>query len=122
MVTMARILVVDDVPDSVRLVAMLLRADKHEVITVESPASAFAILKHHEIDAIIADHNMPGMTGEAFLERVGTLWPHIARLMLTADPRVRNDAGREYPVAYKPFRAAELRAQVAMLLAGRKTV
>jgi DNA-binding NtrC family response regulator len=60
---------------------------------------------------------MPGMTGEALLELIQSRWPHMARLMLTADPRIKNDADRAYPVVYKPFRLPELRATVNSLLA-----
>ena len=96
---------------------MILQAEKHEVITVDSPARAFLALRHRAVDLIVCDQNMPGMTGSVFLERVGAQWPQIRRMMLTADPRMRNDEGVPYRVLYKPFKAAELRAEVARLLA-----
>ena len=113
---MARLLVVDDVVESVRLIAVVLQAEGHEVVTVESPARAFAFMKAKRVDLVIADHNMPGMSGEAFLERVALLWPKTAKLMLTADPRIKNEPTRPYPVVYKPFKLGELREQVNKLL------
>lgn len=113
---MARVLIIDDVPETVRLVALLLQADKHEVVGVDTPARAFALMRVRPFDLVIADHNMPGMTGEALLERVGALWPKTARLMLTADPRVKNDGSHPYPVMHKPFKVTELRAQLGKLL------
>jgi len=116
---MARVLVVDDVLESVNLISIVLHADGHECHAVSSPAQAFAMLKAKPFDLVISDQNMPGMSGETLLERVRVLWPDTKRLMLTADPRVRNDEGRAYPVIYKPFRLPELRSAVTALLSRR---
>jgi DNA-binding response OmpR family regulator len=116
---MARVLVVDDVPESVRLIEMVLRAEKHDVSIAESPQRGFTVLSEKPADLVIVDQNMPGMTGEAMLERVAMMWPHTARLMLTADPRIKNEEGRPYPVMHKPFKLAELRAMVVKLVSGR---
>jgi CheY-like chemotaxis protein len=116
---MARVLVVDDVLESVNLITIVLHADGHECHAVSSPAQAFAMLKDKPFDLVISDQNMPGMTGESLLERVRLLWPDTKRMMLTADPRIKNDEDRSYPVIYKPFRLPELRSAVASLLSGR---
>lgn len=116
---MARVLVVDDILESVNLIAMVLHADGHECLAVSSPAQALTMLASKPFDLVISDQNMPGMTGEDLLERVHVLWPDTRRMMLTADPRIRNDEGREYPVMYKPFRLPELRAAVTALLSRR---
>src|SRR2546423_32685 len=116
---MARIVVLDDVPESVRLIGMVLQSEGHDVATVDSPARAFALLKLKPADLVIADQNMPGMTGEAFLERAAMLWPKMAMMLLTADMRIRPETPRPYPVMYKPFKIAELRELVKKLLSAR---
>jgi len=115
MMAMARVIVVDDVPESVRLIEMVLRADKHDVTIADTPEGGLELLTTFPVDLVIVDQNMPRMTGESMLERVGLLWPHTARLMLTADPRIKNEDSRPYPVMYKPFRLPELRAMVTKL-------
>lgn len=118
---MARVLVIDDVLESVNLITMVLQADGLECQAVSTPAQAFTMMAVKPYDLVITDQNMPGMTGEAVLDLVHARWPGTARLMLTADPRIReDDAGRAYPVMYKPFRLPALRAAVKDLLAGRK--
>ena len=117
---MARVLVVDDIPESVSLISIVLQADGHECHAVSSPAQAFSLLTAKSFDLVISDQNMPGMTGESLLERVAQLWPQCARLMLTADPRIRNEPDRGYPVVYKPFRLPQLRTAVTELLAKSK--
>jgi two-component system response regulator GlrR len=114
---MARVLVVDDHPDSVRMISVVLSSERHDVVAVESAAAALAALRQGAaFDLIIADQNMPGMTGEALLERVASLWPSMARLMVTADVRLRENPARGYAVIHRPFRLAELRAQVVRAL------
>jgi CheY-like chemotaxis protein len=113
---MARILLVDDMPDAVRIVAMMLRGEHHEIVGVGSPDQALTALAREPFDLVIADQNMPGMTGDVLLARVGVLWPFTARLLLTADPRLR-DGELPFPVMHKPFKLVELRALVSRLLA-----
>ncbi len=117
---MARILVVDDVPESVRLIELVLRADGNEVTTVTSPALAFEALRAQPTSLIIADQNMPGMTGETLLERVAALWPATRRLMLTADMRIDPKIDRGYRVMHKPFKLDALRDQVRGLLGSKQ--
>lgn len=113
---MAKILVVDDQPDSVRLIGLVLQHNRHEVTTIDNPASAFIMLRGRPFDLVIADQNMPGMTGQALLDRVGQLFPKTARLMLTADPRMKDDKSLPYRVMHKPYKVEELRALVETLL------
>ncbi|MEI8256573.1 MAG: response regulator [Deltaproteobacteria bacterium] len=117
---MARVLVIDDVLESVNLITLVLQADGHECKAVSTPAQAFLLMEAKPFDLVITDQNMPGMTGEAVLERVTAQWPKTAQLMLTADPRIREGEGRTYPVMHKPFRLPVLRAAVKDLLEGRK--
>jgi CheY-like chemotaxis protein len=119
---MARILVVDDHPDATRLIGLMFQRG-HEVFSANCAAVALDMLRQQSVDLVIADQNMPEMTGEALLERVGLLFPRVARLMLTADIRVKNDPSRPYRVIYRPFKSADLRGHVARLLdtAGVKT-
>lgn len=113
---MAKILVVDDQPDSVRLIGLVLQHNRHEVTTIDNPASAFIMLRGRPFDLVIADQNMPGMTGQALLDRVGQLFPKTARLMLTADPRMKDDKSLPYRVMHKPYKVEELRGLVEQLL------
>jgi len=59
----ARILVVDDIPANVRLLAAKLGAEYFEVTTATSGAEALNLIANREFDLILLDVMMPGMSG-----------------------------------------------------------
>jgi len=71
---MATVLVVDDEPAILKLIATMLEAE-HSVITAESGVEALTILEsyHDRIDLIVTDVMMPGMTGLELLERLESI-------------------------------------------------
>jgi CheY-like chemotaxis protein len=68
---MATVLVVDDEPAILKLIATVLQAE-HSVITAESAIEALTLFEsyHDRIDVIITDVMMPGMTGLQLVERL----------------------------------------------------
>ena len=65
---MARILVVDDSPDTLHLVSATLESAGHRVIGVADPLGALAIVRTEPIDAAVLDIMMPGLSGWELLE------------------------------------------------------
>ena len=60
-----RILVVDDEPALVTMLARLLESDGHEVAVATSGEEALSILEHATVDVVISDLGMgAGMNGE----------------------------------------------------------
>jgi CheY-like chemotaxis protein len=61
---MATVLVVDDDPTILRLVARLLEGTDHEIVgeATDGHAAVAAFSEHHP-DVVILDHMMPGITG-----------------------------------------------------------
>ncbi|HVZ97299.1 MAG TPA: response regulator [Chitinophagaceae bacterium] len=57
------ILVADDEPDILEIIAFNLRAEKYEVITAKNGNEAVVMAKTHNPDLIILDVMMPGKTG-----------------------------------------------------------
>ncbi len=82
------ILVVDDDPAVSRVLGALLRQEGFDVHVARSGDEALAMLAERSIDVVIdvviADLRMPGMDGMALLERIGTEWPGVPVVMLTA--------------------------------------
>jgi len=61
---MARVLVVDDDPDTVRIVSFRLQAKGHRVIGATSPEEALeAVAARGRPDVVVLDVSMPGMSG-----------------------------------------------------------
>jgi signal transduction histidine kinase/ActR/RegA family two-component response regulator len=72
-----RILVVDDHDDTRRVLANLLRARGHEVLTAMDVASALEILTRKSTDVLLSDIGLPDGTGYHLMERAKVLQPLI---------------------------------------------
>ncbi|HEX9803377.1 MAG TPA: response regulator, partial [Gammaproteobacteria bacterium] len=77
------VLVVDDEPNILRSLVRLLRRDGYNILTAGSGAEGLELLAQHEVEVIISDQRMPGMTGTEFLSRVKGLYPETVRIVLS---------------------------------------
>lgn len=66
----ATILVVEDTPDILEIVCLLLEQEGYSVYRAEYCSLAFEILTNQQIDLIITDLMLPGMTGLEFIHKV----------------------------------------------------
>ena len=109
-----RILIADDEQHIVSLLSVTLRRRGYEVLTADNGHRALELAGLFEIDLIIVDQNMPGMSGAELAERFGDTIPI---LMVTARPEIQL---ADYPhinaVIHKPFSPKVLVAQVENLI------
>jgi len=114
------ILLVDDDPDVRAVAAAMLRAAGHTVIEAGSGGAALERLDQDaaRIDLLIADLAMPGMNGFELARAARQGRPDLPILFVTgfAD-MARSEEGRRETVLQKPFRADELAAKIAEVLA-----
>lgn len=68
-----RLLVVDDDPDTIYLLALLFEADGAELITASSASEALEALKHSSVDILISDIMLPGENGYSLISQVRNL-------------------------------------------------
>ncbi len=80
------VLFVDDDPQILSALARNLRHETFEFVRASSGDEALALLRARPLDAIVSDHDMPGMTGTELLARACTLAPGAVRMMLTGKP------------------------------------
>ena len=69
---MARVLVIDDEPDVVRLILKVLSARGHVVQTARDGASALSRVKHEPPDVILLDNDIPKIDGAEVCRRIKT--------------------------------------------------
>ena len=107
---MAKILVVDDEPDIVRVVVKIMEARGHSVVTAKDGPSAVEMAKAEVPDVIILDLNLPQMDWFEVCKMIktGETTNHIPVVMMTAAYTTVEDAEKgtdlgadEYVV--KPF-------------------
>jgi len=80
---LAKILIVDDEPMILSVLREQLEPEGFKVTLVDSGSKAIEALKQEGFSIILADHEMPGMTGLELLGKVGESYPGMIRLMLS---------------------------------------
>lgn len=120
---MTRILIVDDEPHIVALVARALHADGYETLTADDGQAALDRALEGDIDLVILDVGLPSMDGFDVLRTLRGQGVQIPVIMLTARSATSDaidglDAGASDYVP-KPFSVAELMARVRSRLRER---
>ena len=80
----ASLLVVDDDPDLLRLLAIRLKANGYGVTAVESGQKALASIAHSRPDLVLTDLRMEGMDGMALFTEIQATYPGLPVIILTA--------------------------------------
>jgi len=117
----ARILVVDDDPDLLRLVTIRLEGAGYQVTAVESAERALAQMAVARPALVLTDLRMGGMDGLALFDAVRRTYPTLPVIILTAHGTIPDavEATRRGVFGYltKPVDAQALLAEVARALA-----
>ena len=77
------ILAVDDEKLILNTIKRLLRNENYTLLTAQSGLEGLKLLKKHNVQLVISDQKMPGMTGLEFLKQVKVLYPEIFTIILT---------------------------------------
>ena len=77
------VLYVDDIKANLMLFEASFDSE-YNVLLAESGKEALKVLEENEIQVLVSDQNMPGMTGNELLEIVTSNYPDIMRFMITA--------------------------------------
>ena len=112
------LLIVDDEEHIVSSLRRLLRSSGYTIVTAGNGAEALAKLAEHEVDVVISDQRMPGMTGVELLRRVRELHPETVRIVLSGYTELQSitdavNEGAIYKFLTKPWDDERLRAHVA---------
>lgn len=106
------LLIVDDEPNILNSLKLLLSRE-FDVICADSAESAQQIFESREVDLILADQRLPGMTGVQLLEWVRLNHPRSIRLLMTGLARLEDaveaiNCGQISRFVFKPWHSEEL--------------
>lgn len=122
--TSPTVLIVDDEAEIRDLVTANLEPDGYRIRTAGSAADALDVLLNENVDVVISDQMLLGMTGQNLLSRVAQQFPHTVRIMLSAqinDELIANfDEGVAHHFIAKPWNRHQLRNVVQTSLNGRQ--
>lgn len=108
-----KILAVDDEPDMLKLLTMIIR-DKtsYEIVTTNNPVEAVELAKKTAFDLVIADLKMPGLDGVNFIKAVREFDKEVPIIILTAYGTIESATEAMQNGAFdfltKPFRKEQI--------------
>lgn len=80
-----KILAVDDEPDMLKLLSMIIREKTpYEITTTNNPLEAVELAKDGRFDLVIADLKMPGLDGMELLDAIKAVDADIPVIIVTA--------------------------------------
>jgi two-component system, NtrC family, response regulator HydG len=116
----ARILVVDDSPDTLEVLGRTLGGHGYDIVSAANAAEALAVLERSQVDLVVTDFRMPGVDGMELTRHVRENHRDTEVVMITgygsithAVSAMKSGAAEYLP---KPFTEEELAAAVSRAL------
>jgi len=97
------VLIVDDEPNAVRVLSVILKEEGYRVLESMTVDSAVGIIHSEDVDAIITDVKMPAKDGFQLFHYVSEHHPHIPVMFLTAFGTVESAVNAMTSGAYYYF-------------------
>ncbi|MFZ2004804.1 MAG: response regulator [Stellaceae bacterium] len=88
----------------------------HIAVEANSAAAALEILEaNSDIDIVVTDHAMPGMSGSELARRIRELWPDLPVVLATGYADLPNGFDPQLPRLSKPYKQQELADLISFL-------
>ena len=122
-----RVLIVDDEPDVLRLVALRLKKSGYEILAASDGKEGFDIISSEKPDLVLLDLRLPNMDGVDICKQVKNdeVLRHIPIILFTATSDIEvadkaKEAGaNDYMV--KPFEPDELLEKISGIIQDKQT-
>ena len=123
---METILIVDDEKNYLVVLEALLGAEGYEIVTARDAKMAVSIIREADLDLVITDMKMPGMSGMELLETCKKIKPEIPVIMMTAfgtiEMAVEAMKKHAYDYIQKPFENEKLKLTVKKAMENHRLV
>ncbi|ACL03305.1 response regulator [Desulfatibacillum aliphaticivorans] len=115
------VLCVDDEVNILHSLKRLLRREPYNVLTATSGDEALNILEKNEVQLIVCDQRMPGMSGTELMSRVRDLYPETIRIVLSGYSEIKTiteaiNKGHIYKFFFKPWDDENLKLEIRAAL------
>ncbi|MBW2016182.1 MAG: sigma-54-dependent Fis family transcriptional regulator [Deltaproteobacteria bacterium] len=123
---MDTILIVDDEKNYLVVLEALLGPEGYEIRTTDNAKEALGMIRDSDLDLVITDMKMPGMSGMELLEEAKKIKPELPVIMMTAygtiEMAVEAMRRQAYDYITKPFRNEELKLTVKKALENHRLI
>ncbi len=82
--TNSTILIVDDEPNTLKVLSAILKNKGYDILTARTAEEALNIIKKKDVDAIISDYKLPGINGIQLVDEIKDKGYQMPIVMLTA--------------------------------------
>ena len=111
------LLLVDDEENILNALVRMLRRDGYRILTATGAEAALDILGRNDVQVVISDQRMPGISGTELLSKVKDMYPDTVRMVLSgytdlAAVTAAINQGAIYKFLTKPWDDEDLRLQV----------
>jgi diguanylate cyclase (GGDEF)-like protein/PAS domain S-box-containing protein len=111
------LLLVDDEENILNALVRMLRRDGYRILTATGAEAALDILGRNDVQVVISDQRMPGISGTELLSKVKDMYPETVRMVLSgytdlAAVTSAINQGAIYKFLTKPWDDEDLRLQV----------
>ena len=119
------ILIVDDEPTVTAVLRDAFSREPYRILSAGSAEDALPILDREEMDVVISDEKMPGMSGTEFLAVVRKKYPDSIRMILTGHASLESavraiNEGEIYRFFTKPCNVLDIALTVRQALQKRE--
>lgn len=123
---MDTLLIVDDEKNYLVVLEALLSPEGYEIMTSDKAQDALRLLREADVDLVLTDMKMPGMSGMELLEEAKKIKPEVPVIMMTAygtiELAVEAMKKRAYDYITKPFQNEELKLTLRKALENYRLV
>ena len=115
-----RLLIVDDIELVLECTCDFMQAVGFETHQARNADEALRILSHHQVDLLLTDFNMPGISGLELISQVRARWPHIKCILASGylDEKIERRIVNEFKsgTLRKPYNVADAAELVRKML------
>jgi CheY-like chemotaxis protein len=114
---MLTVLVIDDEVLITMGTATMLEDLGHTAVEAYSGSQALAHLRSRsDVDLVITDHGMPGMSGLELARTIRATWPNLPIILATGYSELPNGDNQSLPRLTKPFSQDDLAASIKTVM------